>query len=478
VSIGFRALEGGVELLKEGGLKFNSWEWLELSLVPIPAQPEAVIQSFKSMDAAQVHRILGTHPSDSEAERLALIHSIKTKAAPAPGHTQRSSAAPSKSSPGASGKTSLSIFSKDTAMKTTKELIQALEASRAAKAARLTALTAEVTTKGETMGDGPEGEEFDTLTDEIDAIDKDLTRYRKAEKFNIDSAVVVDKVAATNVDAADRARSGIMSVKANIEPGIRFARMAMCVARAKYFQKEGHYMSPEDIYRAEKRWMDTAPEVPLAMKTAVNANDSTTAGGASEWAYAQNIASEFVEYLRPLTLLGKIQGWRSVPFNVRVGGMSGGTSAGWIGQGLAIGASRPTSTSFSLGITKVAGLSVITKELAMLSTPSAELMIRNDLARAIQQQADTSLIDPNSGGVSNVTPQSLTYGATARQASGTDFAAFKADWKNLTSNFYANNIPLAGAVVIMKEELAEALSLMVTSLGLPQFPSMQDWSGR
>jgi hypothetical protein len=65
---------------------------------------------------------------------------------------------------------------------------------------------------------------------------------------------------------------------------------------------------------------------------------------------------------------------------------------------------------------------------------------------------------------------------TGRQASGTDFAAFKADWKALTSNFYANNIPLGGAVVIMKEELAEALSMMVTSLGLPQFPSMQDWA--
>jgi hypothetical protein len=44
----------------------------------------------------------------------------------------------------------------------------------------------------------------------------------------------------------------------------------------------------------------------------------------------------------------------------------------------------------SLGITKVGGLCVITKELAMLSTPSAELMVRNDLARALQQKADTS----------------------------------------------------------------------------------------
>lgn len=37
VSIGFRALTDGVELLKSGGLKFTAWEWLELSLVSVPA---------------------------------------------------------------------------------------------------------------------------------------------------------------------------------------------------------------------------------------------------------------------------------------------------------------------------------------------------------------------------------------------------------------------------------------------------------
>jgi HK97 family phage prohead protease len=52
VSIGFRALEGQVERLKTGGLKFNKVEIMELSLVAIPAHPEALIAGFKSMDAA------------------------------------------------------------------------------------------------------------------------------------------------------------------------------------------------------------------------------------------------------------------------------------------------------------------------------------------------------------------------------------------------------------------------------------------
>jgi hypothetical protein len=50
VSIGFRAMEGGVELLKTGGYRFTDWEWYELSLVTIPAQPQAVLTSIKSFD--------------------------------------------------------------------------------------------------------------------------------------------------------------------------------------------------------------------------------------------------------------------------------------------------------------------------------------------------------------------------------------------------------------------------------------------
>lgn len=54
VSIGFKAVDGAVERLKSGGLRFKEWEWFELSLVPIPAQPEALITAIKSMDSPAV----------------------------------------------------------------------------------------------------------------------------------------------------------------------------------------------------------------------------------------------------------------------------------------------------------------------------------------------------------------------------------------------------------------------------------------
>jgi len=59
VSIGFNILDGGVELLKSGGYRFTKWEILELSLVGVPANPDAVITAFKSADSAAIRRSLG-----------------------------------------------------------------------------------------------------------------------------------------------------------------------------------------------------------------------------------------------------------------------------------------------------------------------------------------------------------------------------------------------------------------------------------
>ena len=49
VSIGFRPLESSY-MQETGGIRFLSWEWLELSLVTIPANSEATINTIRSID--------------------------------------------------------------------------------------------------------------------------------------------------------------------------------------------------------------------------------------------------------------------------------------------------------------------------------------------------------------------------------------------------------------------------------------------
>ncbi len=91
VSIGFRAIEGEVERLKGGGIKFLASEILELSLVPVPMQSLATIQTLKSFDA-DARTALG----------ITEIKSADTTTRAASGHS-RSGVRLILKSPGASG---------------------------------------------------------------------------------------------------------------------------------------------------------------------------------------------------------------------------------------------------------------------------------------------------------------------------------------------------------------------------------------
>jgi HK97 family phage prohead protease len=57
VSIGFRPLE--YSFLDGGGIRFSEWEWMELSLVAIPANADASINSIKSADQAARRALQG-----------------------------------------------------------------------------------------------------------------------------------------------------------------------------------------------------------------------------------------------------------------------------------------------------------------------------------------------------------------------------------------------------------------------------------
>jgi HK97 family phage prohead protease len=78
VSIGFAPVEGAIERI-DSGLRFKEWEWLELSLVTIPANADAVITAIKALEQ-------DAHLPD---EILNSIKSIDTQQRAASGKSQR-----------------------------------------------------------------------------------------------------------------------------------------------------------------------------------------------------------------------------------------------------------------------------------------------------------------------------------------------------------------------------------------------------
>lgn len=61
VSIGFSPIEYSYK--DDGGIHFQEWEWMELSLVTIPANSEAVLSAVKSADQ-KIRAALGIKDSD------------------------------------------------------------------------------------------------------------------------------------------------------------------------------------------------------------------------------------------------------------------------------------------------------------------------------------------------------------------------------------------------------------------------------
>src|SRR6266511_1662933 len=132
-----------------------------------------------------------------------------------------------------------------------------------------------------------------------------------------------------------------MATVSSLPKGRNFTRCAIALMRAK-----GRWLEAADI--AREAWPDS-PAVPLAVKAAVGAGSTSDATWASALVQYQNMASEFVELLRPATILGRLTGIRRVPFVIRFPKQTGGAACTWIGEGIPLVAQALVYESDSLG---------------------------------------------------------------------------------------------------------------------------------
>lgn len=375
----------------------------------------------------------------------------------------------SSTSPGVSGHSL-----KGNIMQTSNERIQALENSLAARVARMKALDEESEKSGNTF-DAAQLEEFKTLDSEVNALEVQLQAARRTADLLLARAKPVPTMAGTEGHAAAEARvpanTGIR-VERNVEKGTAFTRMAIAM-----YLGGGNPEMAAKVAQQNKRWMSETPDVHQFLMTAVGAGTTTGSGWADDMVYRTNLVSEFVELLRAQTILDRIPGLNRVPFNIRLGTQTSGTTAFWTGQARAIPLSKIGTGDLTMDRHKLAALTAITEELARDSSPGAEAFIRNDMLRASRELLDTSFIDPDRAEVSGVSPASITNGVTPVTPSGTNAAALRHDIATLFNLFTVANQPKTGGVWIMTETIATAVSMMMNALGQPEFPTMNPNGG-
>ncbi len=349
------------------------------------------------------------------------------------------------------------------AKQTTAEHIQALENKRAALAARLTDIMA-TAADDETTLDAERATEYDTLELQVKSIDADLCRWRELEKLQMRSATPV--LAAAIVPTTTLPR---ISVKANVAPGTGFVRYCQALAVGKG--------STLQAVEYAKRWHDSTPEVELVLKAAVAAGTTTDATWAGPLAPIKPLTDEFIAFLRPATILGKVPGFMKVPFNVSVAAQTGGGTYQWVGQGAPKPVGKLAFATVTLGITKCAGIIVITEELARNSSPDAEDVIRRDMIAGIAQYLDQQFIDPAVAAVAGVAPGSVTNGVTPITTAGTSPANARTDVAAMANAMTVANISTAGAVLVLSETNALAFTNALNPLGQPLVPGMSQEGG-
>ena len=464
VSIGFKPLE--YNFMDSGGIHFEKWTWLELSLVTIPANESATITAIKSFDREQ---------RGVTARNTASVRLLSPE-------TSGASLNPNQLPPAKSG---VPIQMEGTNMsKTIAEQIVALENTRTAKFTSMQDVMQKSIDDGRSS-DAAEQEQFDTLEQEVASIDGDLKRLRALEKAAVVSAKPVGEVKNAVDAAVTRAGSTpIVPVKheEKLDKGIGFVRFVSCVALGKGNMMQSleiaksRYGENHDIVGLLKGCVERGTSVITKAPTA-SATTSDSAWAGSLVPLYQRYAGDFLDYLRPMTVVGRlgqggIPGPTMVPFNVNIAGQTSGATAGWVGESQAKPVTRAGFTNVNFGWYKVAAICVLSDELIRLSSPSAEALMRSELAKAVVERMDIDFLDPNVSAIPGVRPASITNGVSATNSTGNDADAVRADVRAAFLPFINANINPAGAVWVMSTSRALAVSLMYNTLGQRDFPDM------
>lgn len=433
LSIGFRPIE--YSFLDEGGIRFLSWDLLEVSAVTIPANAECSIQTVKSFDreflAASGIEAPITQKNQSAGATASKINSQK-------------------------GKTTMTIA----------EQIKSFEAKRAALAALLDGIMSKAAEENRTL-DLEEEESYDNTSAEIKAVDAHLKRLHDMEANQAGTAKPVSKAAAGDISVVKASAPGIIRVEQKLDKGIGFARFvkSLCAAKAN--------SAGSNALEIAKRYYPDDSKLHHVIKDAISAgttNDPKWAGALVEY---QEYSSDFVEYLRPQTIIGRfgqggIPSLREVPFNIRIPAQTSGGSANWVGEGKAKPLTKFDFESIQFSFAKVAAIAVLTDELIRFSTPAADALVRNALAEAVIARLDADFVNPLKAEVANVSPASITNGISAIASTGNPdddaAAAF--------GEFVAAELQPTGAVWLMSSTTALALSMRKNPLGQKEYPDM------
>lgn len=329
-----------------------------------------------------------------------------------------------------------------------KYLKQLIEA-RKKKLAEISGLMTKALDAGETPDEESESE-IAQLEADIAEIDKNIERVKAQLQAIKDAEDEGVEPAVDNTDVTKKVKSKALK-KGEV---VAIAIKALAASRK----------NSTSVNEVLKSWNAPKEVVDFVAQKAVNTTTTLAP-------IVQEHTAEFVELLRPKTILGKLTGFVEVPFNTKVPVQTAGSNVNWVGEGKLKPNGGISITQVEIKHSKVAGIVVLSDEVVRMSTPKADAIVMNTLQKDIAKFLDEALLDSTKAETDD-SPASLTNGVDPIASTGQTAAAFEADLNAAIEEFIEAGDSIDGAQWVMSELLASRISQVRDGLGNKYFDGM------
>jgi HK97 family phage major capsid protein len=250
-----------------------------------------------------------------------------------------------------------------------------------------------------------------------------------------------------------------------------FTRMAIAVSVAGFWNAADY---------ARMRWGDDElceviqRSMAMQFRAAVppmGTNDPPNLGGGLITRF-EYLASEFIEMLRPMLIVGRMPSMRRLSFNnagsLLIPKQTGGVAGGYVGEGAQIAVNRLIFDRMTLVPSKLAVIVPQTQELLRRSDPSTEMLIRDDMLEGTARTVDrhffsTMAAAANPAGIlQGLVPLPEGLIPAPIGPGGADVTAVTLALRAMLWELRRNNVPMNAPVWIMNARTKEYLRLLRT----------------
>lgn len=319
--------------------------------------------------------------------------------------------------------------------------------------------------------------EFDTAIGEIKTTQEAITKAVEAEQVLIKSAqpLVLPELPApaVHVDKVEDTK---------LEKGLLFAVYARAMlagrgdpGRAHEIVRAHYPKQPSLAALLKGQALGVLPgKMGDVLKAAIAPGTTTDVTYASALVVAQNMTSEFIELLRPQTILGRITGYRRVPFNVSIPRQTGALTANWVGENAPKPVSRPSFDRITMPWSKAVIITAFTDELFRFSDPNVDLLVRDDMIATTAVFLDKAYADYTKTAVAGVNPKPINgdgagVAINPLPSSGDTVAEITADLSAALNLLANNNIAMTAPYWLMSTRTRNYLSTLRTAQDLFAF---------